>query len=83
MTRVEMRRQLKALAERDNEKVIRISFIKDKDFTIATMYLIDEKYDLIFKKVFYNDGKSDKMYCLENRSGLMVLRKDYTGSEVL
>ena len=76
MTRVEMRRQLKEIAERYNTKVIRISFFKDKDFTIATMYTIDEN-DLIFKKVYYNEGKSDQIHCLENRSGLMVLRKDY------
>lgn len=45
-----MRRQLKAIAERDNANVIRISFIKDNGFTIATMYTIDKEYDLIFKK---------------------------------
>lgn len=78
MTRVEMKRQLKALAERDNAKIIRISFTKDNGFTIATMYMIDKQYDLIFKKVFYSDEKSDKIHSLENRSGLMVLRKDYT-----
>lgn len=50
MTRVEMKRQLKALAERDNANVIRISFTKDNGFTIATMYMIDKKDDLIFKK---------------------------------
>lgn len=77
MKRVEMRRQLKAIAERDNANVIRISFIKDNGFTIATMYTIDKEYDLIFKKVFYSYEKSDKLYTLENRSGLMVLRKDY------
>lgn len=73
MTRVEMKRQLKALAERDNANVIRISFTKDNGFTIATMYMIDKKDDLIFKKVFYNYGKSDRLYTLESRSGLMVL----------
>lgn len=77
MTRLEMKRQLKALAERDNANVIRISFTKDNGFTIATMYMIDKKDDLIFKKVFYNYRKSDRLYTLENRSGLMVLRKDY------
>lgn len=77
MKRVEMKRQLKALAERDNANVIRVSFTKDNGFTIATMYMIDKKYDLIFKKVFYNYGKSDQFHTLENRSGLMVLRKDY------
>lgn len=77
MTRVEMRRQLKEMAERDGAKVIRISFAKDNKFTIATMYMIDKKCDLIFKKVFYSYGKSDQLYTLENRSGLMVLRKDY------
>ena len=50
MTRVEMKRQLKALAERDGANVIRISFAKDDKCTIATMYTIDKKYDLIFKK---------------------------------
>lgn len=50
MTRVEMKRQLKALAERDDANVIRISFDKDNKFTIATMYMIDKKCDLIFKK---------------------------------
>lgn len=49
MTRVEMKRQLKALAERDGANVIRISFDKDNKCTIATMYTID-KNDLIFKK---------------------------------
>lgn len=77
MTRVEMKRQLKALAERDDANVIRISFDKDNKWTIATMYMIDKKNDLIFKKVFYSYEKSDKLYTLENRSGLMVLRKDY------
>lgn len=77
MTRVEMKRQLKALAERDNANVIRISFTKDNGFTIATMYMIDKKYDLIFERVFYNYEKSDRLHCLENRSGLMVLRRDY------
>lgn len=72
-----MRRQLKAIAERDNANVIRISFIKDNGFTIATMYTIDKEYDLIFKKVFYSYEKSDHIYASENRSGLMVLRKDY------
>lgn len=72
MPRVEMKRQLKALAERDNANVIRISFTK---------YVIDKKDDLIFKKVFYNYGKSDRLYTLENRSGLMVLRKDYVNVE--
>lgn len=81
MTRVEMKRQLKALAERDNANVIRISFTKDNGFTIATMYMIDKKDDLIFKKVFYNYGKSDRLYTLENRSGLMVFRKDYVNVE--
>lgn len=76
MTRVEMKRQLKALAERDDANVIRISFDKDNKSTTATMYMID-KNDLIFKKVFYSYEKSDKLYTLENRSGLMVLRKDY------
>lgn len=75
MTRVEMKRQLKHLAERDNANVIRISFDKDNKLTIATMYMID-KNDLIFKKVFYSYEKSDTLYTLENRSGLMVLRKD-------
>lgn len=78
MTRVEMRRQLKALAERDGANVIRITFTEDNGLTIATMYKIDKKYDLIFKKVFYSYKKSDRLYTLENRSGLMVLRKDYT-----
>lgn len=50
MTRVEMKRQLKAVAERDNANVIRISFTKDNGFTIATMYTIDKESDLIFKK---------------------------------
>lgn len=77
MTRVEMKRQLKAIAERDNANVIRISFLKDNGCTIATMYMIDKKYDLIFERVFYNYEKSDKLHCLENRSGLLVLRKDY------
>lgn len=77
MKRVEMKRQLKALAERDNANVIRISFTKDNGCTIATMYMINKKDDLIFKKVFYNYEKSDRLYTLENRSGLMVLRKDY------
>lgn len=77
MTRVEMKRQLKALAERDDANVIRISFDKYNKFTIATMYMIDKKCDLIFKKVFYSYEKSDRLYTLENRSGLMVLRKDY------
>lgn len=43
MTRVEMKRQLKALAERDDANVIRISFAKDNKCTIATMYMIDKK----------------------------------------
>lgn len=43
MTRVEMKRQLKALAERDDANVIRISFDKDNKWTIATMYMIDKK----------------------------------------
>ena len=77
MTRVEMKRQLKALAERDNANVIRISFNKVNGCTIATMYMIDKKYDSIFERVFYNYEKSDQIHCLENRSGLMVLRKDY------
>lgn len=77
MTRVEMRRKLKEIAERSNAKVIRISFNKVNDFTFATMYMIDKKYDLIFERVYYNDNKSVRMHCLENRSGLMVLRKDY------
>lgn len=77
MTRVEMKRQLKAVAERDNANVIRISFTKDNGFTIATMYTIDKESDLIFKKVFYNNRKSDQLHSLVNRSGLMVLRKDY------
>lgn len=76
MTRAEMKRQLKALAERDGVNVIRISFDKDNKCTIATMYTID-KNDLIFKKVFYSYEKSDRLYTLENRSGLMMLRKDY------
>ena len=77
MKLVEMRRQLKAIAERDKANVIRITFVKDNGWTIATMYMIDKKYDLIYKKVFYNYEKSDKIHILENRSGLMVLRKDY------
>lgn len=77
MKLVEMRRQLKAIAERDKANVIRITFVKDNGWTIATMYMIDKEYDLIFKKVFYSYGKSDRLYILENRSGLMVLRKDY------
>ena len=77
MKRVEMRRQLKAIAERDNANVIRISFTKDNGFTIATMYMIDKEYDLILKKVFYSYEKSDHLYTSEKRSGLMVLRKDY------
>lgn len=43
MTRVEMKRQLKALAERDDANVIRIRFDKDNKLTIATMYMIDKK----------------------------------------
>ena len=81
MTRVEMRRQLKEIAESAGANVIRISFAKDNKFTIATMYMIDKKCDLIFKKVFYSYGKSDQLYTLENRSGLMVLRKDYVEYE--
>lgn len=81
MTRVETKRQLKALAERDNANVIRISFNKDNGFTIATMYMIDKKYDLIFKKVFYNYEKSDRLYTLGSRSGLVVLRQDYVECE--
>ena len=77
MTRVEMKRQLKALAERDDANVIRISFDKVNKCKIATMYMIDKKSDLIFKKVFYSYEKSDMLYSLENRSGLMVLRNDY------
>lgn len=77
MTRVEMKRQLKALAERENANVIRISFFKDHKCTFATMYMIDKEYDLIFERVFYNNEKSDQLHCLENRSGLMVLRRDY------
>lgn len=77
MTRAEMKRQLKAVAERNNANVIRITFTKDNKCTIATMYIIDKEYDLIYKKVFYNYEKSDRINSLENRSGLMVLRKDY------
>ena len=77
MTRVEMRRQLKEIAESDGANVIRISFAKDNKCTIATMYTIDKKNDLIFKRVFYNYEKSSSLYSLEGRSGLMVLRKDY------
>ena len=77
MTRLEMRKQLKAMAERNDANVIRITFVKDNGCTIATMYMIDKKYDLIYKKVFYNYEKSDRIHSLENRSGLMVLRKDY------
>lgn len=81
MKLVEMRRQLKAIAERDNANVIRINFTKDDGFTIATMYMIDKECDLIFKKVFYSYEKSDRLHTLENRSGLMVLRKDYAKCE--
>lgn len=77
MTRVEMRRQLKEIVESNGANVIRITFTKDNNFTIATMYTIDKKYDLIFKRVFYNCENSSSLYYLEGRSGLMVFRKDY------
>lgn len=81
MTQVEIKRNLKTLAEENGEDVIRITFQKTDDYTIATMFTIDKQYDTILKRTYYSNKKSKKLNRLDNLSGLMVLRKDYVSEE--
>lgn len=77
MTRVEMKRQLKALANEQGNDVIRISFNSTKDYTIATMYVIDKTYDVIFRETYWSDKGTKNMRRIDSISGIMVLRKAY------